>query len=391
MSNASEEKLVKTKNCGENLKYLLTCVLSKNSVPRSVYKQNETIPGLDISFSTLNNARNGLYVSKDTIEMIASSFSFFYTGSENDGHITKDDLKLNPKEFKNKFPKNSFQKKEPEKKQTELTLFTNKRYRGYYMLRNSSYKAYMAYFWFFEKKGEYSAAMLRGISDFNEIPDFGYKFKDVNEIRKRFKSLLPELEKKKSTSSIHLYLAENKNIRCSPSCIQINFRTEEAVACYSTMYWNIDIVSISNQSSYIGGSALMVNTNEGTRGKDICAFKLGLECTDTLGKKSPFNNTAPQVIAELMPKTKNGILLIDNADDANWYRFIGENIFRSNSPGVVLDKNEIHQIINRLANLERNYRLRLDEADSLVNTLKEMTASPNAENSEGIVNKYKPK
>ena len=105
MSNASEEKLVKTKNCGENLKYLLT-----------------------------------------------SSFSFFYTGSENDGHITKDDLKLNPKEFKNKFPKNSFQKKEPEKKQTELTLFTNKRYRGYYMLRNSSYKAYMAYFWFFEKK-----------------------------------------------------------------------------------------------------------------------------------------------------------------------------------------------------------------------------------------------
>ena len=126
----------------------------------------------------------------------------------------------------------------------------------------------------------------------------------------------------------------------------------------------------------------MVDTNEGTRGKDICAFKLGLECIDTLGKKSPLNNTAPQVIAELMPKTKNGILLIDNADDANWYRFIGEGAFRSNSPGVVLDKNEIHQIINRL---------RLDEADSLVNTLKEMTASPNAENSESIVNKYKPK
>lgn len=233
--------------------------------------------------------------------------------------------------------------------------------------------------------------MLRGISDFNEIPDFGYKFKDVAEIKKCFKDLLPALEKKKSTSSIHLYLAEHNDIRYSPSCIQINFRTEEAVACYSTMYWNINIASISQQSSYIGGSALMVDTNEGTRGKDICAFKLGLECIDTLGKKSPLNNTAPQVIAELMPKTKNGILLIDNADDANWYRFIGEGAFRSNSPGVVLDKNEIHQIINRLANLERDYRLRLDEADSLVNTLKEMTASPNAENSEGIVNKYKPK
>ena len=389
MTNTTDKELVETKNCGENLKYLLSCVLSTESIPGSKYIKNETIPGLNICISTLNNARNGRFVSNETFKMIASSFSFFYIGSENSGHITEDDLKLNPKEFKDKFPESSFKKKESEKKQTELTLFTNKRYRGYYMLRNSSYKAYMAYFWFFEKKGEYSAAMLRGISDFNEIPDFGYKFKDVNEIRKRFKALLPELEKKKSTSSIHLYLAEN--IRCSPSCIQINFQTEEAVACYSTMYWNINIASISQQSSYIGGSALMVDTNEGTRGKDICAFKLGLECIDTLGKKSPLNNTAPQVIAELMPKTKNGILLIDNADDANWYRFIGEGAFRSNSPGVVLDKNEIHQIINRLANLERDYRLRLDEADSLVNTLKEMTASPNAENSEGIVNKYKPK
>lgn len=391
MNNATDGKSVEAINCGENLKYLLTCVLSTESIPKSEYIKNVTIPGLNIGISTLNNARNGRFVSDNVFKMIASSFSFFYTGSENKGRITEEDLKLNPKEFKDKFPENSFQKKEPEKKQTELTLFTNKRYRGYYMLRNSSYKTYMAYFWFFEKKGKYSAAMLRGISDFNEIPDFGYKFKDVAEIKKCFKDLLPALEKKKSTSSIHLYLAEHNDIRYSPSCIQINFQTEEAVACYSTMYWNINIASISQQSSYIGGSALMVDTNEGTRGKDICAFKLGLECIDILGKKSPLNNTAPQVIAELMPKTKNGILLIDNADDANWYRFIGEGAFRSNSPGVVLDKNEIHQIINRLANLERDYRLRLDEADSLVNTLKEMTASPNAENSEGIVNKYKPK
>ena len=258
------------------------------------------------------------------------------------------------------------------------------------MLRNSSYKTYMAYFWFFEKKGKYSAAMLRGISDFNEIPDFGYKFKDVAEIKKCFKDLLPELEKKKSTSSIHLYLAEHNDIRYSPSCIQINFRTEEAVACYSTMYWNINIASISQQSSYIGGSALMVDTNEGTRGKDICAFKLGLECIDTLGKKSPLNNTAPQVIAELMPKTKNGILLIDNADDANWYRFIGEDTFRDTSLESFLDRDAVLAIVGRLASLERDYKLRLDDATNLVNTLKEMKES-NTENNEGIVNKYKPK
>lgn len=390
MTNTTDKELVETKNCGENLKYLLSCVLSTKSIPGAKYIKNETIPGLDIGISTLNNARNGRFVSTDTLKMIASSFSFFYTGSENSGHITEGDLKLNPKDFKDKFPESSFKKKESKKKQTELTLFTNKRYRGYYMLRNSSYKTYMAYFWFFEKKGKYSAAMLRGISDFNEIPDFGYEFKDVDEIKKRFTALLPELEKKKSTSSIHLYLAEDKNIRCSPSCIQINFQTEEAVACYSTMYWNINIASISQQSSYIGGSALMVDTNEGTRGKDICAFKLGLECIDTLGNKSPLNNTAPQVIAELMPKTKNGILLIDNADDANWYRFIGEDTFRDTSLESFLDKDAVLAIVGRLAMLERDYKLRLDDATNLVNTLKEMKES-NVENSEGIVNKYKPK
>ena len=390
MNNATDRKSVEAINCGENLKYLLSCVLSKESIPGSKYIKNETIPGLNICISTLNNARNGRFVSNETFKMIASSFSFFYTGSKNNGHITEDDLKLNPKEFKDKFPESSFKKKESEKKQTELTLFTNKRYRGYYMLRNSSYKTYMSYFWFFEKKGKYSAAMLRGISDFNEIPDFGYEFKDVDEIKKCFKALLPKLEKKKSTSSIHLYLAEHNDIRYSPSCIQINFRTEEAVACYSTMYWNINIASISQQSSYIGGSALMVDTNEGTRGKDICAFKLGLECIDTLGKKSPLNNTAPQVIAELMPKTKNGILLIDNADDANWYRFIGEDTFRDTSLESFLDRDAVLAIVGRLASLERDYKLRLDDATNLVNTLKEMKES-NTENSEGIVNKYKPK
>lgn len=116
MTNTTDKELVETKNCGENLKYLLSCVLSTESIPGSKYIKNETIPGLDIGISTLNNARNGRFVSKDTIEMISSSFSFFYTGSENDGHITKDDLKLNPKEFKDKFPENSFKKKRSQRR-----------------------------------------------------------------------------------------------------------------------------------------------------------------------------------------------------------------------------------------------------------------------------------
>lgn len=115
MNNSTDGKSVEAINCGENLKYLLTCVLSTESIPKSEYIKNVTIPGLNIGISTLNNARNGRFVSDNVFKMIASSFSFFYTGSENKGRITEEDLKLNPKEFKDKFPENSFQKKEPEK------------------------------------------------------------------------------------------------------------------------------------------------------------------------------------------------------------------------------------------------------------------------------------
>ena len=90
----------------------------------------------------------------------------------------------------------------------------------------------------------------------------------------------------------------------------------------------------------------MVDTNEGARGKDICAFKFGLECEETIKEEKPLNNTAPQVIAELMPKTRNGILLIDNADDANWYRFI-----------------------MKLANLENRYTSKYEELNDLVKQL----------------------
>ena len=97
MTNATDNVSVETKNCGENLKYLLSCVLSTESIPGSKYIQNVTIPGLNIGISTLNNARNGRFVSDNVFKMIASSFSFFYTGSENKGRITEEDLKLNQK------------------------------------------------------------------------------------------------------------------------------------------------------------------------------------------------------------------------------------------------------------------------------------------------------
>ncbi len=74
------------------------------------------------------------------------------------------------------------------------------------------------------------------------------------------------------------------------------------------MYWNIDIISRSNQSSYAGRIKAFngPDTNEGARGKDICAFKFGLECEETIKEEKTLNNTAPQVIAELMLKQEMG-------------------------------------------------------------------------------------
>lgn len=396
----TDEKLSKEEihNCSENLKYLIQCVFSSHAFPSTPKDPQQILPNLTISRSTLNNTKRGASISVKTARTIASAFSCYYTGSR--GGIQLEDILLNPDKFKDHFPEQTFKMKENDKSSTNMALFTNKLYRGYYMLRNSSYKACMAYFWIFSENGTYSAAMLRGISDFKDVSRLAgfsdkslsydsedtelpaYKFKNITEIKKCFKNYQHEYANSKRISAIHLYLAEHKDIRYSPSCIQINFHTEETVACYSTMYWNINVASMSNQDSYIGGSVLMVDTNEGVRGKDICAFKLGLECVDTLKEKSPLNNAAPQVIAELTPETKNGILLIDNADDANWYRFISEKNFRSDSPDTVVSTGEVREIIKRLAQLEKNYRLRLDDANNLVNILKEMTKSSESENAE---------
>lgn len=396
-----------TQNCSANLKYLIQCVFPSRKFPTNPVDPKETLPDLTISRSTLNNAKRGSSISVRTARKITVAFSSHYTGSK--GGIKLEDISSAPEEFKINFPANAFKLKEDDKPSTNIALFTNKLYRGYYMLRNSSYKSCMAYFWIFSEDGKCSAAMLRGISDFKDVAQFfdyeneAYssdskkkysdmcKFENISEIKKCFKDFKHRNVNNKRTSSIHLYLAERDNIRYSPSCIQINFHTEEVVSCYSTMYWNIDIASISKQSPYIGGSVLMVDTNEGIRGKDICAFKLGLECVDTLKNKLPLNNTAPQVIAELMPKTKNGVLLIDNADDANWYRFISEDTFRGDSSGAVLDERQIYQIISRLANLEKDYELRLSEANDLVNKLKTKTESSASQKDEGIDNKYKSK
>lgn len=53
------------------------------------------------------------------------------------------------------------------------------------------------------------------------------------------------------------------------------------------MYWNIDIIARSNQSSYAGGSALMVDTNEGAVAKISALSNLDWNVKKRLKKKNP--------------------------------------------------------------------------------------------------------
>lgn len=69
-----------------------------------------------------------------------------------------------------------------------------------------------------------------------------------------------------------------------------------------------------------------------------------------------------------MPKTRNGILLIDNADDANWYRFITEKAFRDNTPNA-FGSIDPYDFIMKLANLENRYTSKYEELNDLVKQL----------------------
>ena len=84
------------------------------------------------------NARRGAYVSEDTANKIATAFSFYHIGGSV-GKITLEDLLMEPDNFQKRFPKDEFKTIKEKEKVTKLPLFTNKVYRGYYMLPNSSY------------------------------------------------------------------------------------------------------------------------------------------------------------------------------------------------------------------------------------------------------------
>lgn len=356
------------KNCSENLQYLINCV--SPSFNKSNFIPGQTFQGLKISLSTLKNALSGISISPKTLRMIANSFSLYLLNSENQ-RISEENLFLAPDKFKTLFPINHFKQIEYSNSPASLELFTNKLYRCYYMISNSPYNAYMAYFKLFEIDKKLSAYMVRGIQDFAHVTDIHNNFDNPFKLLQCFKDKESSFNDNKKTESIHLYIADDTNITTTEDCIKIDFSSLEEEPCHSTMFWNISIANKIKPKSYIGGSALVVDTNDGRRGKDICSFKMGLEAIEkttnsVISNIGPLNNTSLQLISELSLQPKHGVTVLDNSDDSRWYRFLQESINREKSLDTY-DINDLRDsVLSFLLELKHDYSIEVDRLKSYI-------------------------
>lgn len=349
------------KNSAFNITYLIDeCIMP--SFKLSTYKANETFSGLAISPVTLKNARSGKAISVKTLRMMASSFSLYLWNSVD--RIKEEDLTLSPETFKKKFPVSAFIS-DGNSEILSIELFANKLYRGYYMLPNSSDKVYMCYFELFYKDGNYSAAMLRGIQDFQDTENFQSKFESVKIVKEYFEKVRDKFKSQKRTSTIHLYTScEERPIIPTTHCIKIDFASYESKPCYCTMYWNIDIPNRVKPDPYSGGIALMVDTNDGGRGKSISSYKLAIESIkDT--NKIPLNNYSPYLIEELKPEIRNNVLILDNAQDSHWHNFM----YDVNRKASVKEEIDLSKLAHRLLSLENKYSKQLSRLEELLDTM----------------------
>lgn len=373
-------------NYSINIKYMIDECLGINYTEKT-YDPNVTIPRLDIGFSTLKTilsgkgkkTKSGKVVSERTIQKIANAFSQLLVHPE-ERKIYPEDLDLEPETFKNLFPASSFIQKLNSHTSINMMIFTNKLYRCYYMMPNSPHKAYMAYFKLIEEQGQYKAFLVRGIQDFSLTPEIQHYFETPEQLEKCIK----QINGGKETESIHLYKASNdasrghrrEEITFTRNCIKIDFHSVEDDPCYSTMFWNICIPIGMQLTTYIGGSALIVDTNDGKRGKNICSFKMGLEAIEdipptqhTIITKGPLVSDAPQLIKELVLESSNGLMALDNSDDNRWYRFIQGDNYREKVYDRYADI-DINELISSLSSIKADYQRELDELRRYIKIIK---------------------
>lgn len=368
-------------NYSNNLEYLLECL--NITYTERTYNAGVTIPRLNLGFSTLKKIRAGKGMSDGTARKIASAFSLLLVHPEK-RKIFVEDLDLPPEEFSKQFPPSAFIPITEVQTITNMSLFANKLYRCYYMVPNSPNSAYMAYFKLLDIDGQYHAYMVRGIQDFELAKDI----KNYFDTPERLIQCINDKNGNKKIESIHLYEAWNDNSRgnrrqditVTNNRIKIDFHSIEDDPCYSTMFWNTCIPNGMQLPSYIGGSALIVDTNDGKRGKNICSFKMGLEAIEGIPdsqkavvKKGPLLHTSLRVIKELSLDANDGIMTLDNSDDNRWYRFIQSESYREKR-NIDYDDINIEHLVTSLLRLKADYECELDEIKRYVNDIKKLKA-----------------
>lgn len=359
-------------NYSINIDYLLECC--NITFTQSKYVPGTTIPHCNIGLSTLKKARLGYGMSTATAQKLSTAFSRLLIHPET-RRIFAEDLDLPEDKFKQLFPSSSFVQNHKNLSYINVGLFTNKLFRGYYLVPNSPNSAYMAYFKLFEKNNQYHAYMIRGIQDFDLVPELPFLFKTPEKLYEFIENKYGN----KKTESMHLYEAWNddsagnrrEDITITANRIMINFHSVETEPCYSTMIWNITTSVTMNIETYIGGSALIFDTNDGSRGKNICAFKMGLEAIEDIPmsqqeiiKKGPLIHDSSRVIRELSLETVDGRLVFPDGDDNRWYRFIQNDNYRGKM-NLSTDIN-VESLIKSLVNLKTDYEQQLDELKSTI-------------------------
>ena len=369
-------------NYSINLEHLLACC--NITYTQSTYKPGFTIPQCNIGLSTLKKARSGNGMSDATARKIASAFSLLLIHPET-RKLFAEDLYLSPEDFRKQFPASNFIQDLKSQSYINMQLFTNKLYRCYYVVPNSPNSAYMGYFKLFENDGHYHAYMVRGIQDFDLVPEIPNLF-DTPELLPQY---ISDKNGDKKTESMHLYEAWNdesisnrhEDITFTNNRIKIDFHSIEDEPCYSTMIWNTCIPNGMHLETYIGGSSLIVDTNDGRRGKNISSFKMGLEAIEKIPssqekiiKKGPLVHNSMRVIRELTLDSVDGLMSLDNSDDNRWYRFIQNDSYRGKTNTQYEDVN-VEKLVESLVLLKADYERQMDDLKNTIRELKKGTST----------------
>lgn len=225
--------------------------------------------------------------------------------------------------------------------------------------------------------------MVRGIQDLDDMEWIKYYINEEPDQLSR--AVQDHYNKKKRIESIHVYQAENnasrgrQDITFTKRCIKIDFHSIEDTPCYCTMFWNTYMANSLKVNSYIGGSSLIVDTNDGKRGKSICAFKMGLEAIESIPadqlaiiEKGPLLKNSPRVISEMSLEAVDGIITLDDSDDNHFYRFIQGDGYR----GFTVPKYEdvdVESLVASLFKLKSDYERELDDLKRYVHSMKSKT------------------